>query len=69
MIYYDFSKLLQGVICPVVESSGGKRSIFIGWGVMCSTSYSLGGEVDFFLFFFVLWSLVYVVDYKSLLPG
>jgi hypothetical protein len=49
MIYYDFSKLLQGVICPVLESSGGKRSIFIGWGVMCSTSYSLGGEVDFFL--------------------
>jgi hypothetical protein len=53
MIYYDFSKLLQGVICPVLESSGGKRSIFIGWGVMCSTSYSLGGEVDFFLYLYI----------------
>jgi hypothetical protein len=41
--------LLQGVICPVLESSGGKRSIFIGWGVMCSTSHSFGGEIDFFL--------------------
>jgi hypothetical protein len=32
MIYYDFSKLLQGVICHVLESSGVKKSIFIGWG-------------------------------------
>jgi hypothetical protein len=32
VIYYDFSKLLQGVICPVLESSGGKKSIFIDWG-------------------------------------
>jgi hypothetical protein len=32
VIYYDFSKLLQGVICSVLESSGGKKSIFIGWG-------------------------------------
>jgi hypothetical protein len=47
-IYYDFSKLLQGVICPVLESSGGKKSIFIGWGVMCSNPHRLGGEVDFF---------------------
>jgi hypothetical protein len=35
VIYYDFSKLLQRVICPVLESSGGKKSIFInrGWCV------------------------------------
>jgi hypothetical protein len=25
MIYYDFSKPLQGVICPVLESSGVKN--------------------------------------------
>jgi hypothetical protein len=25
VIYYDFSKLLQGVICPVLKSSGGKN--------------------------------------------
>jgi hypothetical protein len=25
MIYYDFSKLLQWVICLVLESSGGKN--------------------------------------------
>jgi hypothetical protein len=33
VIYYDFSKLLQGVICPVLENLGGKKSTFIGWGV------------------------------------
>jgi hypothetical protein len=49
VIYYDFSKLLQGVICPVLESSGGKKSIFIGWGVMCFNPHRLGGEVNFFL--------------------
>jgi hypothetical protein len=48
VIYYDFSKLFQGVI-PVLESSGGKRSIFIGWWVMCSNPHRLGGKVDFFL--------------------
>jgi hypothetical protein len=48
VIYYDFSKLLQGVICPILESSGGKKSIFIGWGVMCLNPHRLGGEVDFF---------------------
>jgi hypothetical protein len=32
VIYYDFSKLLHGVICPVLENSGGKKSIFIGGG-------------------------------------
>jgi hypothetical protein len=47
VIYYDFSKLLQGVICPVLESSGGKKSIFIDWGVMCSNPHRLGGKVDF----------------------
>jgi hypothetical protein len=31
-IYYDFSKPPQGVICPVLKSSGGKKSIFLGWG-------------------------------------
>jgi hypothetical protein len=30
VIYNDFSKLLQRVICPVLESSKGKKSIFIG---------------------------------------
>jgi hypothetical protein len=31
--FYDFSKPLQVVICPVLENSGGKKkSIFIGWG-------------------------------------
>jgi hypothetical protein len=48
VIYYDFSKLFQGVICPVLESSRGKKSIFTGWGVMCSDPHRLGGEVDFF---------------------
>jgi hypothetical protein len=43
-----FSKLLQGVICPVLKSSGGKLSIFIDWGVMCSIPHRLGGKVDFF---------------------
>jgi hypothetical protein len=47
VIYYDFSKLLQGVICPILESSGGKKSIFIDWGVMCSNPHRLGGKVDF----------------------
>jgi hypothetical protein len=28
VIYYDFSKLLQGVICPVLESSGSKKIHF-----------------------------------------
>jgi hypothetical protein len=28
VIYYDFSKLLQGVICHVLESSGGKKIHF-----------------------------------------
>jgi hypothetical protein len=46
VIFYDFSKLLQGVICPVLESSGGKKSIL---GVMCSNPHRLGGEVVFFL--------------------
>jgi hypothetical protein len=28
-----FQKMFQGVICPVLESSGGKKKfIFIGWG-------------------------------------
>jgi hypothetical protein len=27
VIYYDFSKLLQGVICPVLESSGVKNPV------------------------------------------
>jgi hypothetical protein len=35
VIYYDFSKLLQEVICPVLEKFRGKKSNFIGWGVMC----------------------------------
>jgi hypothetical protein len=48
VIYYDFLKMFQGVICPVLESSGGKKFIFIGWGVMCSNPHRLGGEVDFF---------------------
>jgi hypothetical protein len=48
VIYYDFSKLFQGVICPVLESLRGKKFIFIGWGVMCSDPHRLGGEVDFF---------------------
>jgi hypothetical protein len=39
------------VFCPVLESSGGKKSIFIGWGVMCSNHHRLGGEVDFFVYF------------------
>jgi hypothetical protein len=30
-IYYDISKLLHGVICPVLESLGGKTFI-LGWG-------------------------------------
>jgi hypothetical protein len=30
------------VICPDLESSGAKKSIFIGWGVMCSTLHRLG---------------------------
>jgi hypothetical protein len=42
MIYYDFSKLLQGVICPVLESSGGKKSIFIGWGDVLQPSFVRG---------------------------
>jgi hypothetical protein len=45
VIYYNFSKLLQGMICHVLESSGGKKSIFIGWGVMCSNPLRLEGEV------------------------
>jgi hypothetical protein len=28
VIYYDFSKPLQGVICPVLESSGVKKYPF-----------------------------------------
>jgi hypothetical protein len=32
VIYYDFSKLLQGVICHALEVQGGKKSTFIGWG-------------------------------------
>jgi hypothetical protein len=32
VIYYDFSKLLWGVICSVLEIQGVKKSIFIGWG-------------------------------------
>jgi hypothetical protein len=48
VIYYDFLKLLQRVICPVLESLGGKKIIFIGWGVMCSNPHRLRGEVDFF---------------------
>jgi hypothetical protein len=32
VIYYDFSKLLQGVICHVLESPGNKKFIFMGWG-------------------------------------
>jgi hypothetical protein len=31
MIYYDFSKLIEGVICPVLECPEGKKSIFIDW--------------------------------------
>jgi hypothetical protein len=37
-----------GVICLVLECSGGKKFILIGWGVMCSNPHRLGGEVDFF---------------------
>jgi hypothetical protein len=32
VIYYDFSKLLHGVIYLVLERLGGKNSIVIGWG-------------------------------------
>jgi hypothetical protein len=32
VIYYDLSKLLQGVICPVLESSGVKNPFsYVGW--------------------------------------
>jgi hypothetical protein len=50
--FYDFSKLLQVVICPVLEISGGVRKIHfhrLGEGVVCSNPHRLGGEVDFFL--------------------
>jgi hypothetical protein len=49
VIYYDFSKLLRGVICPVLESSRGKKSIFIGWGVICSRLgvKSESGNIEF----------------------
>jgi hypothetical protein len=33
VIYYDFSKLLQRVIWPVLESSEGDADRFIGWEV------------------------------------
>jgi hypothetical protein len=52
VIYYDFSKLLRGMICIVLESSGGKKSIFIGWrGEVVSTiskeyRESLGDALD-----------------------
>jgi hypothetical protein len=36
------------MICPVLESPGDKKSIFIGWGAMCFNPHRLGGEVDFF---------------------
>jgi hypothetical protein len=35
-------KTTLGVICPVLESSGGKKYNFIGWGVMCSDPHRLG---------------------------
>jgi hypothetical protein len=41
-----FQNCFRGVICPVLESSGGKKSIL---GVMCSNPHRLGGEVVFFL--------------------
>jgi hypothetical protein len=48
VIYYNFSKLIQGLICPVLESLRGKKSIFIGWVVMCSSPRRLRDETDFF---------------------
>jgi hypothetical protein len=50
VIYYDFSKQLQGVICPVLESSGGKKSSFIGWG-RCVPTRIGGGWSRLFHFF------------------
>jgi hypothetical protein len=47
VIYYDFSKLLQRVICPVLESSGGKKSIFIGWEVMYFNPHKFGVKYIF----------------------
>jgi hypothetical protein len=51
VIYYDFSKLLQRVICPVLESSGGKKSIFIGWEVMYFNPHKFGVK-------YIFWALL-----------